>query len=64
MFRGHDACMRVTTDGDGGWRVSTEIDGRQIGWEHCPTWHLVEQLHRRMQRWLAEAEVAERRVAA
>ena len=63
-FTGHRARMHVTEEDHGGWRVATEIDGRLIGWDHCVTWRAVEQLQRRMQRWLSEAERSERRAHA
>jgi hypothetical protein len=61
VFHGHSASMYAAQEREGGWRVATEVDGRLIGWEHCPTWRLVEQLRNRMQRWLSQAEHAERR---
>lgn len=61
MFTGHTARMHVTEDQEGGWRVATEIDGRLIGWDRCVTWRAVEQLRRRMQGWLSDAERTERR---
>jgi hypothetical protein len=61
MFTGHSVRMHVSQEQKGGWHVATEIDGRLIGWEHCVTWRAVEQLQRRMQGWLSEAERTERR---
>jgi hypothetical protein len=62
-FRGHAARV-IARGGRDGWDVCTEVDGRQMGWEHYPVWSLVEQFRDRMQRWLRHAEAAERAPAA
>jgi hypothetical protein len=59
-FDGHVARIVAKADDDGGWHVCTEVDGRQMGNEHFPAWCLVEQFRARMQRWLSQAEIAER----
>jgi len=63
-FRGHIARVIAKGDDRDGWDVCTEVDGRQMGWEHYPVWSLVEQFRGRMQRWLTHAESAERASAA
>lgn len=59
-FDGHDARIVAQADQDGGWDVRTEVDGRHMGSEHFAAWSLVEQFRARMQRWLEQAEIAER----
>jgi hypothetical protein len=59
-FPGHVARIVAKPDSDGGWDVCAEVDGRAVGWEHYPSWKLVEQFRERMQRWLGHAERAER----
>ena len=59
-FDGHVARIVARGDQSGGWTVCTEVDGRQMGSEHFPAWCLVEHFRVRMQRWLSQAEIAER----
>jgi hypothetical protein len=63
-FAGHVARIVASGDPHGGWTVCTEVDGRQMGSEHFPAWNLVEQFRARMQRWLAQAEIAEREASS
>jgi hypothetical protein len=39
-------------DANGGWDVTTNVDGREIGSDHCGDWHRFERYRARMQRWL------------
>jgi hypothetical protein len=52
----HTARVRVHADPNGGWDVTTELDGRAIATDYCPDWRRVERFHARMQRWLQDAE--------
>ena len=52
---GHDAHVLVHPDDDGGWTVSTEIDGRKIAADYCSDWRAVERFYMRMQQWLKTA---------
>jgi len=58
-FAGHTASLYVTTDISPGWEVTTCIDGRVIGREHCHNWRSVERYRDRMQGWLKTAETSE-----
>jgi hypothetical protein len=49
---------------DGGWAVSTEVDGREIASDYCPNWRRVERFRTRMQQWLKAAEAAEVRTTS
>ena len=51
-FNGHAACVHVEPDCDGGWTVSTDVDGRSVASDYCPDWRSVERFHTRMQEWL------------
>jgi hypothetical protein len=64
QFAGHHAHVLVQTDEDGGWLVSTEVDGRQIATDYCPDWRAVERFHSRMQQWLKTAATQSRYSAA
>ena len=63
-FDGHVARIVARGDQSGGWTVCTEVDGRQMGSEHFPAWSLVEHFRARMQRWLTQAEIAEREASS
>ena len=63
-FDGHVARLVVRHLPDGGWRVGTEIDGRVLGWEQFTRRVQVDHFHSRMQRWLAQAQADESRLAA
>jgi hypothetical protein len=52
---GHHAHVVVHADDDGGWLVSTELDGRAIASDYCADWRGVERFHTRMQQWLKAA---------
>ena len=58
FFDGHSALVRVRSDGDGGWGVSTEVDGREIASDYCSNWRSVERFHTRMQHWLNTAALS------
>ncbi|MBA3270200.1 MAG: hypothetical protein H0T71_06775 [Acidobacteria bacterium] len=63
-FGRHDALIRVRPDSDGGWAVSTEVDGREIAADYCPDWRRIERFRTRMQQWLKCAEAEEMRNSA
>ena len=64
MLHAHRARVCAQPDADGGWDVTTELDGRPIGADYCGDWHRVERYRARMQHWLETAEPAELRQAA
>jgi len=51
-FGNRVAQIHVRPDDDGGWAVSTEVDGREIASDYCPNWRRVERFRDRMQQWL------------
>ncbi len=52
---GQPARVRACPDDQGGWNVSTEVEGRAIASDYCPDWRSVERFHARMQQWLRAA---------
>jgi hypothetical protein len=52
------AQIHARPDDDGGWAVSTEVDGREIASDYCPNWRRVERFRARMQQWLKVAEAS------
>ncbi len=52
----HTARVYAHADPEGGWDVTTEVDGRAIATDYCPDWRRVERFRARMQRWLQDAE--------
>jgi hypothetical protein len=59
-FAGHAARVLVTPLGNGRWHVEAQVDGRTLGWEEYANWPQVEHFRERMQRWVKQAEDAER----
>ena len=55
----HRGRVCAQPDADGGWDVTTEVDGRKVASDHCGDWHRVERYRARMQRWLEAAEDTE-----
>ena len=54
-FGRHSARVHARQDSDGGFTVSTEVDGREIASDYCPDWRRVERFCTRMQQWLTNA---------
>jgi hypothetical protein len=54
-FGSDDAKVHARRDSDGGFAVSTEVDGREIASDYCPDWRRVERFRARMQQWLTNA---------
>lgn len=62
-LRGHNARVLVEPDDDGGWSVSTEVDGRAVASDYCSDWRGVERFQARMQQWLAMAASGKARLS-
>ncbi len=62
-FGHHEARIHVRPDDDGGWAVSTEVDGREIASDYCAQWRHVERFRARMEQWLKVAAATETRTS-
>ena len=62
-FGAHSARVHVEPDNDGGWSVSTEVDGRAVAADYCPDWRAVERFRARMQQWLTMAASGKARLS-